>query len=463
MPTLSNWNNDIKFEVADNCFKTPTQISDIQAIVKQAFDKNEHVAVIGAMHSTTQCMVGSGIIISLENMDNLISIDQEQLTVTVQGGMTLRQLCSHLKEVSLQPPVILEWGNFQIGAISGTHANDTSMRRSAQFSSYVLGVKLVTPTGEIIEISKSQNEDYLPAIRSHYGMLGVVCEVTVRVFKTQPLNVSFQVAQIETFLSDFAAELQTLKDGYDQVFGMLFPITGKLLWQCREPLEPEIPRPPSLGAFLDPIESKNISLFGSLFLPLVKAVTKLRPSAEIATFINSTLVDLPLKIIRHSSYIINPCDRAILWAQDDPDFEFYDWVFPEEKWRDMIQAFLQLSDCFRREHDFILQLPTLIYFIKQDQASLLSRSRNANMMAVDPVYPDPKDPAWKNFRLEFNKIAVLHGGIPHINKTRDGAIGNFANAGDSECIRRFLQIRRQLDPKDLFLNDYFKTMFRRYL
>ncbi|RDH26885.1 hypothetical protein BDQ94DRAFT_164110 [Aspergillus welwitschiae] len=269
MPILSNWNNDIKFK-----------ISDIQTIVKQAFNKNEHVAVIGAMHSTTQCM---------------------------------------------------------ISAISGTHTNNISMRRSAQFFLYILSVKLVTPTGEIIEFLKSQNKDYLPAIHSYYGMLGVVCEVTIRVFKTQP---------------DFAAELQTLKDRYDQ--------------QCRKFLEPEILRPLFLGVFLNLIESKNIMI-------------KLHSSAEIVIFINFILVDLPLKIIRHNSYIINLCDRAILWAQDDPDFD------------------------------------------------------------------------------------LLHGGIPHINKTRDGAIGNFANTGDSECIRRFLQICRQLDSKDLFLNNYFKIIFRRYL
>ncbi|EFY97558.2 D-arabinono-1,4-lactone oxidase [Metarhizium robertsii ARSEF 23] len=129
----------------------------------------------------------------------------------------------------------------------------------------------------------------------------------------------------------------------------------------------------------------------------------------------------------------------------------------------MIRAFLQLSDRFRRQHDFTLALPALVYFIKQDQESLLSRSRSANMMAIDPEYPDPKEPKWKEFRLAFNELAVRHGGIPHINKTRDGASSHFAQTEDQESIRQFLAIRQQLDPKGLFLNDYFKTMFANYL
>ncbi|EHK22912.1 uncharacterized protein TRIVIDRAFT_60270 [Trichoderma virens Gv29-8] len=463
MVALVNWNNEIRYEVPDNQFKTPTQVSDIQAAVRQAYEQAQRVTVVGAMHSTTECTMGTGTVISMKNFNRVLDVDKERLTVTVEGGVTLHQLCGHLKELGFQPPVILEYGNFQIGAISGTHANDTSVTRSAQFSSFVLGVKLVTPSGELMEISESQNAEYLPAIRSHFGMLGVVYEVTLRIFKTQPLHISFQVGQIDAFTENFAAELQALKADNDQVFGMLFPNTGELLWQCRKFLDPAVPRLSSPTAWLDSIESKNISLFGSLILPLAKALTALRPSAEVAGLILQATVGLPLKMIRHSRYIIDPCDRAVIYAADDPDFDFYDWVFPEGKWCDMARAFLQLSRQFRRQRDFTLPLPALIYFIKQDQESLLSRSRSANMMAIDPLYPDPKEPRWKEFRLAFNEVAVRHGGIPHINKTRDGAIGHFAQTEDQDSIRQFLAIRQQLDPKGLFLNDYFKTMFAKYI
>ncbi|EEU33487.1 uncharacterized protein NECHADRAFT_89432 [Fusarium vanettenii 77-13-4] len=455
MAVLANWNDEIRFGVADDLFRRPAHVAEKQ-----------RVTVVGAMHSTTECIVGTGIVISMEKMARVVSVDMEELTITVEGGMTLRQLCAYLQVLGLQPPVVLEFGNFQIGAISGTHANDTAMRRSAQFSSFVLGVKLVTPAGKIMEISESQNAEYLPAIRSHFGMLGVVCEVTVRVFKTQPLQVSFQVERIDKFMDNFAAELQALNGANDQVFGMLFPTTRKLLWQCRNFLDPAIPRPDSPTAWLDPIESKSIDLFAGLFLPLVQAVTALRPATALSKSIINAMVDWPLHIIRHSRYIVDPCDRGVIYAKDDPNFDFYDWAFPEEKWCDMVREFLHLSDRFKQQYDFILPLPAVVYFIKQDQESLLSRSRSANMMTVDPLYPDPRDPTWREFRLAFNEVAKRHGGIPHINKTRDGAISNFAPAHDAHdpgSIQQFLQIRQQLDPGGMFLNDFFTTIFARFL
>jgi L-gulonolactone oxidase len=465
MPTLRNWNGEIHFNVADNQLKTPTGVSDVQQIVKQAYSESQQVTVVGAMHSTTECMVGKGVVISMKNMDRILSVDEQNLTVTVQGGASLHQVCLHLRELGLQLPVILEFGNFQIGAMSGTHANDTSITRNAQFSSFVAGVKLVTPTGDIMEISETQNTQYLSAVRSHFGMLGVVCEVTIHIFKTQPLHVNFQTVEVDSFLDHFAEGLKALKEANDQVFGMLFPNTGKLVWQCRKfgELGAEKSKPTPLADLLGHIESKGISLFGDLFIPLMKSSTALHLPADAAELLNAALVDLPLKIIEHSSYTIDPCQRGILYGKEDPGFEFYDWMIPEDKWVDMVRSFLQLTGRFRREHQFILTLPTVIYFLRQDQAALLSRSYTSNMIAVDPMYPNPSDPTWKMFRLAFNEIAMKHGGIPHINKTRDGAISHFAKAHDQESLKKYLEIRKKFDPKNLFINDFFKTMFSEYL
>jgi hypothetical protein len=466
MPTLTNWNDEIRWDVPDDQFKTPNQVSDVQAIVKEAFERNQPVKVVGALHSTTECMEGAGIVVSMTNMNEVLHVDRrepERLTVTVQAGMSLHQLCFYLKEKDLQPPVILEFGNFQIGAVSGTHANDTSITREAQFSSFIFGVKLVTPTGDIMDISETQNKEYPPAIRSHFGMFGVVCEVTLRVFASQPLQVSVQTTEVEAFLDGFEGNLQTLKSGYDQVFGMLFPHTGKLFWQCRKFVELETLSPGPLISWMNRVESKGINMYKDVLLPLVKAGTAVNRSAAVAEVLSSAGIELPMGVFNHGSYIIDPCDRGIIYSEHDPDFDFYDWVFPEQHWGDMVRAFLQLSDSFRREHDFALPLPALIYFIKQDESSRLSRSRGANMMAVDPTYQDPKDPKWKAFRLAFNEIAIQKGGIPHINKTRDGAISHFAKTQDPEITRLYLQKRKELDPKDLFLNDFFRTMFAEYL
>lgn len=116
MPTLVNWNDEIKFEVPSSKFKKPADINEVQAIVKEANANNARVKVVGAMHSVTPCFVGNDIILSNEKMKEILSIDKQNRTVTVQPGVSLNQLCDYLKPLGFQPPVVLEWGNFHVSA-----------------------------------------------------------------------------------------------------------------------------------------------------------------------------------------------------------------------------------------------------------------------------------------------------------------------------------------------------------
>ncbi|KAJ6081423.1 hypothetical protein N7499_006297 [Penicillium canescens] len=74
MPAFTNWNDEIQFEVADDHFKTPTQVSDVEAIVRQADKQDQRVTVVGTMHLTTECTVGNDIVISMENMACVLSV-----------------------------------------------------------------------------------------------------------------------------------------------------------------------------------------------------------------------------------------------------------------------------------------------------------------------------------------------------------------------------------------------------
>ncbi|KAH0270089.1 FAD-binding domain-containing protein, partial [Aureobasidium melanogenum] len=452
MPILSNWNEEIKFLVPDDKFKTPSSISEVQDIIIDAAQHNEKVRVIGAMHSTTQCMVGNGITISMKNMAEILHVDEENETATVQAGVTIHQLCEYLKPRGYQPPVILEYGNFQIGAISGTQANDSSLSDSAQFASFVVGVKLIKADGEVMEISETQNAEHLHAIRSHYGLFGVVCEVTVRIWKTRHLEFSYEMTSLDVFSKDVIGNVDKLRNSYDQAFGLLFQADGKFMIQKRRFVDNDTKSPHPLT---NNLEAKAINLYADLVLPLAKANGQLKLSAHQQEWLSTALVDLPLRALSHSNYIINPNDRAVPYREDQPHFDFFDWVFPEENWSSMAHAWISLCNKFEAERNFVLTLPC----IKQDDNMLLSRSRGGNMMAIDPEYEDPTDPKWLEFRLAFSEVARQHGGIPHINKTRDGAIRWFAEACDQDALENYLEQRKEFDPEGMFLNEFFATMF----
>ncbi|KAJ0138106.1 Ankyrin-3 [Fusarium oxysporum f. sp. albedinis] len=94
-------NNKIQFKIANNHFKRPTQVQDIQAIIRRAHKQNQQVTVISAIRSTTEYIVGSSIIISIKNIACILSVNRKGLTVTIEGGITLRQLYAYLRKLGL--------------------------------------------------------------------------------------------------------------------------------------------------------------------------------------------------------------------------------------------------------------------------------------------------------------------------------------------------------------------------
>lgn len=389
-------------------------------------------------------------------MNKTVSVDKDNLTATVQPGVSLNQLCGHLKPLVYQPPVILEYGNFLFGAISGTHANDTSVSVNAQISSFVVGVKLVTGHEELLEISEKKNARYVPAIRSHFGLFGVLCEVTVRIWPTRSLLFTYETQNLYHFLGDFDNQMTQVCASSDQIFALIFQSVDTILLQHRE--FQDVKRCPP-HPLTNSLESKAISLYTSLVLPAAQALSSLHLSLEHTEALSNFLLKGPLDALRGSEFVIDPNDRGILWDANDPGFEFNDWAFPEKNWPGMVRAYRQPLERFLVEHDFIITLPTIVYCMNRDESSLLSRSKNSNMMILDPEYHDPRDPKWKQFRKAFGELAIHHGGIPHLNKTVDNAVVWYAKSCDQDALEEFLGLRKQFDPNDMFLNDFFKQVF----
>src|SRR5262249_7859171 len=92
-----------------------------------------------------------------------------------------------------------------------------------QVSSYAIAMKLVTPTGERIEVDEDQPE-LLRALRSSYGLLGIVYQVTFRIRPVAPMRVE----TITYSLEQFERSLPEIRERGDSMFMYLFPFNRAL-------------------------------------------------------------------------------------------------------------------------------------------------------------------------------------------------------------------------------------------
>lgn len=396
--------------------------------MQAAIAHNLPIKAVGAGHSFTGIAVAPGVLLELDDMQGLVSVDTEHSRVTLLAGTRLHRIPRLLAPYGLAMENLGDIDRQSIsGAIStGTHGTGAGF---GGLATQVVAATLVTADGEFLRVSETENAEMLPAVALGLGALGILVDVTLQCVRSFLMHAVDEPVPLEEVLETLD-ERTAVSDHFEFYW---FPHTDIALTK-RQTRLPESDRRqplPRVGRWIDE------TLLSNGVYRVACATGQVIPA------ITPRFSQLAVKLTGDREYTDR--SHAVLTQSRTVRFREMEYALPAENVVPVFRAVQQLI----RERGWRIEFPIEVRFTAADDRWLSTAyDRASGYLAVHRYWR--ADPTAYFEAVE--KICLEHGGRPHWGKLHTLSADQLRERYPR--FDEFLALRDRLDPERRFSNRY---------
>ncbi|GEK23356.1 D-arabinono-1,4-lactone oxidase [Cellulomonas xylanilytica] len=411
----------------------PRDLQELSSAVRSGVADGLHVRAVGAGHSFTPVAVTDGVHIRLDSLDAFERVAPQPdgtTHVTVGAGIRLGALNALLAEHGLAMRNLGDIDKQSVaGAIStGTHGTGAKL---GGLATQVVGARLVTATGQVVETSPTQQPELFELARLGLGSVGVLAAVTLEVVPAYRLEAREEPWALEEVLEQLDGP-DGLVESNDHFEFYWFPHTRRALTKRNNRVADDVVVPlPRLRGWVDD------ELLSNAVFSLANGVATLLPSTT------ASINGIAARALSSRRYTAPSADVFV--SHRRVRFREMEYAVPREH---LVQVLHEI-DAWIESSGERVPFPVEVRFAAADDLWLsTAHGRETAYVAVHQYLRLP----YARYFAAVERIVAQVGGRPHWGKMHwleaEQLAALYPRFADAQ------RVRAEADPDGVFSNPY---------